>query len=220
MDKEKSEKLYRIISLFAIIDIPVAGSMILFSALILVPLYLYGTLVVQSLDIGMAIAAAGIAVVGLIISKKGKESLSGDEKTMFIFSLLTLMFMGACAGIFGNLLYLTSNSIGPLDHIITHHISDPLYPLAVSSLPWAGIDLAMSIAGLGLSALGGIASIINIVNIKGGSMTTARPSTQTAFQANPQAQVPVSTGGAKFCAGCGAALMTGSKFCEKCGKQV
>ncbi len=213
MDKEKSEKLYSIISLFAIIDIPVAAVMIVCANLIVMPLWNYGVIIT-----GMAIAALGLAVVGLIASKKGKAKIAEDEKTVFLLALLTLIFMGACTGIFGGLISRTANSVGPLDHIITHHVGEYDYPFAVASMPWAVVDLIASIAGIALSSLASIAGILNVVNIKVGSQTGGFVGTQTAARASSPPPSATAAVKSNFCAGCGAPLDASAKFCQKCGK--
>ncbi len=218
MDTEKSKKLYSMITLFAIIDIPLAALIIPFVYLIRVPVLLYGIIPVKPIATATAIAAAGVAVVALIVSIQGKAKLSEDEKTAFILSLLTLAFMGACVGLFGNLIGTTANTVGPIDHIITHEETSPNFPLAVAAMPFAMINLFMAIAGTALSVLGAVASLLNVLNVKGvGGQATARASSQPS---TPPPSVGSPTGGSRFCAGCGAPLDAGSKFCQKCGKQV
>nr|MDO8088010.1 zinc-ribbon domain-containing protein [Candidatus Sigynarchaeum springense] len=210
MDIEKSKKLYSFVWLFALIDIALAAAMIVFVVLERYPTYLYGFIPVQQITMSMAIPTAGVAVVAMIAAMQGKAKVSEDEKTVFIIAILSLMFMGACAGLFGYLIGPAANTVGPLDHVITHEESDPNYALAVQSLPLAVLCLLMAIAGLGLSALGTVASILNVVNIKMGQ-TAARPSTSPPPSAAPKSN---------FCTSCGAALDSGAKFCKKCGKPV
>ncbi|MBN2152207.1 MAG: hypothetical protein JW839_12220, partial [Candidatus Lokiarchaeota archaeon] len=91
MDTEKSKKLYSLVWLFALIDIPLAAVVITFAYIIRLPILMYDVIPIRHVTVGPAIAAAAAAVLALIGSMQGKAKVAEDEKTVFIIALLTLM---------------------------------------------------------------------------------------------------------------------------------